>query len=110
MTYHIVPLDLTPAELDGLSERLIASHYENNYGGAVRRLNAITQELARLDPAQAPNFTLNGLKREELIAANSMILHEIYFAGLGGRATAGGDLAATLERDFGSQGGTDLRR
>lgn len=100
--YRIVPLDLTPAELDGLSERLVASHYENNYGGAVRRLNAIAAELARLDPAAAPNFTLNGLKREELIAANSMILHEIHFGGLGGRGDPTGELAAALERDFGS--------
>ena len=101
MTYRIAPLDITPAELDGLSERLIASHYENNYGGAVRRLNALSAELARLDPAAAPSFVLNGLKREELIAANSMILHEVYFASLGGRGEPSGALAAALERDFG---------
>lgn len=102
MTYAIAPLDLTPAELDGLSERLIVSHYENNYGGAVRRLNAIAGELGRLDHAGAANFTLNGLKREELIAANSMILHEVYFGSLGGRGEATGELAEQLERDFGS--------
>jgi Fe-Mn family superoxide dismutase len=100
MAYSIAPLDLTPAELDGLSERLIVSHYENNYGGAVRRLNALAFELARIDPATAPNFLLNGLKREELIAANSMILHEIYFASLGGRGEVAGDLAKAIERDF----------
>jgi len=109
MTYSIAPLELTPMELDGLSERLIASHYENNYGGAVRRLNAITAELARLDPATAPIFVLNGLKREELIAYNSMVLHELYFAGLGGPGRKGKPasaplpaLAKALERDFGS--------
>jgi Fe-Mn family superoxide dismutase len=101
MTYAIAPLDLTPAELDGLSERLIVSHYENNYGGAVRRLNAIAADLKKLDPAAAPNFALNGLKREELIAANSMILHEVYFGSLGGKGDAAGDLAAAIERDFG---------
>jgi superoxide dismutase, Fe-Mn family len=102
MTYKIAPLELTPAELNGLSERLIVSHYENNYGGAVRRLNAIAAELAKLDPATAPGFVLNGLKREELIATNSMILHELYFAGLGGDGKPAGDLAAAVERDFGS--------
>lgn len=109
MTYNIVPLELTPMELEGLSERLIASHYENNYGGAVRRINAIGAELARLDPAAAPNFTLNGLKREELIAHNSMVLHELYFAGLGGPGRKGNPAAAplptlakALESDFGS--------
>lgn len=101
MAYAIQPLDLTPAELDGLSESLIVSHYENNYGGAVRRLNALAFELARIDPATAPNFLLNGLKREELIAANSMILHEVYFASLGGKGDPRGALAAALQRDFG---------
>jgi superoxide dismutase, Fe-Mn family len=42
------------------------------------------------------------LKREELIAANSMILHEIYFDGLGGGAGASGPLADAIARDFGS--------
>lgn len=100
--YAIAPLDLTPAELDGLSERLIVSHYENNYGGAVRRLNAIAAELRQLDAATAATFALNGLKREELIAANSMILHEVYFASLGGKGEAVGDVARQIERDFGS--------
>ena len=103
MTYHIAPLAPTPQELDGLSVRLIVSHYENNYGGAVRRLNAIQREFAALDVAKAPVFQINGLKREELIAANSMVLHEIYFDGLGkdGEGPSGA-LAAALERDFGS--------
>ena len=102
MTYAIAPLDLTPAELHGLSERLIVSHYENNYGGAVRRLNAIAADLAALDHATAPTYLLNGLKREELIAANSMILHEVYFASLGGKGEPSGQLAQAIERDFGS--------
>ncbi len=101
MTYAIAPLRPSPDELTGLSERLIASHYENNYGGAVRRLNAITGDLKALDPATAPVYVLNGLKREELIAMNSMRLHELYFDGLG-KGALGGDLAAALERDFGS--------
>src|ERR1700730_16816138 len=66
--------------IKGMSERLIVSHYQNNYGGAVQRLNAITKELAELDFSSAPIFVINGLKREELIAMNSMILHEIFFA------------------------------
>ena len=39
--YELKPLTCDPAALDGLSEKLIASHYENNYGGAVKRLNQI---------------------------------------------------------------------
>ncbi|MBN8916349.1 MAG: superoxide dismutase [Rhizobiales bacterium] len=100
--HRIQPLPFKPPRLDGLSERLLASHYENNYGGAVRRLNAIERRLGELDWGTAPVFDINGLKREELVAANSAILHEIYFDGLGGSGDAAGDLAAALERDFGS--------
>lgn len=102
MTYQMKPLACDPAKLTGLSEKLIVSHYENNYGGAVKRLNAITAQLAELDFANAPVFVLNGLKREELIASNSMILHEVYFDGLGGSGVLGSDLNAALARDFGS--------
>src|SRR5215470_11260784 len=102
MSHRIKPLSFKPHRLDGLSARLIDSHYENNYGGAVRRLNAIDRRLADLDPATVPNFLLNGLKREQLIAANSAILHEIYFDGLGGSGDPDGELAAALEHDFGS--------
>lgn len=103
MSFHALPIPFKPARLNGLSARLIASHYENNYGGAVRRLNAIHGELGALDPASAPGFRLNGLKREELIATNSMLLHELYFEALGGAGgDPEGDLARTIARDFGS--------
>jgi Fe-Mn family superoxide dismutase len=68
MTYDIKPLARDPKSIEGLSEKLLMSHYENNYGGAVKRLNAITVQLAKLDFAKAPVFMINGLKREELIA------------------------------------------
>src|SRR3989442_8744138 len=83
MPYTMQPLACDPTKLKGLSEQLIVSHYENNYGGALRRLNAITAPPASLDVATAPVFVLNGLKREEMIATNSMILHQLYFDSLG---------------------------
>src|SRR5882762_5005532 len=103
MTYETKPLCVDPASLNGLSSRLISSHYENNYGGAVRRLNAIRAELADLDWSSAPGYRVNGLKREELIAANSAFLHELYFQTLG--ACDGlklGGLSVAFARDFGS--------
>ena len=104
------PFLLKPQWMNGLSERLLVSHHVNNYGGALRRLNAIRARLAALDWGRTPVFEINGLKREELIAAGSVILHEIYFDSLGGH---GDDpptgliepptgLAQALERDFGS--------
>ncbi len=41
MTYAVKPLPCDPARLKRLSEKLIISHYDNNYTGAVKRLNAI---------------------------------------------------------------------
>lgn len=102
MTYEMKPLSCDPARVKGLSEKLIVSHYENNYGGAVKRLNAIAAQLSQLDFANAPVFVVNGLKREELIAANSMILHELYFDGLGEWSEPGQVLRDALARDFGS--------
>src|SRR6201988_4771549 len=102
MPYQAKPLSLDPKSIKGISEKVLVSHYENNYVGAVKRLNAIGAQLAELDFAKAPNFVVNGLKREELIASNSMILHEIYFDGLGGSSRPGGSLADAIARDFGS--------
>lgn len=102
MTYDIKPLPFDPKTIKGLSEKILVSHYENNYSGAVKRLNAIGAQLAELDYAKTPVFMINGLKREELIAMNSMILHEVYFEGLGGTGMPRGTLADAIARDFGS--------
>jgi len=100
--YEIKKLPFDPAKVKGLSEKLLQSHWANNYSGAVKRLNAIDAQLAGLDFASAPVFVVNGLKREELIAANSMIIHELYFDCLGGEGEPKGALAEQLAKDFGS--------
>ena len=102
-SFDMKPMPFDPKKIKGISEKLLISHYENNYGGAVKRLNAILEQLAGLDYAKAPGFQINGLKREELIATNSMILHELYFAGLGSDESQPGEaLSEALTRDFGS--------
>lgn len=103
MDLEMRPLNLDLSRLDGLSQRLVASHHENNYAGAVKRLNSIRRQLAELDWNSAPVFVVNGLKREELVAANSAWLHELYFDNLGGDGVLPScGLSAALERDFGS--------
>src|SRR6202043_2360023 len=102
MPYQAKPLSLDPKSIKGISEKVLVSHYQNNYVGAVKRLNAIGIQLAELDFAKAPNFVVNGLKREQLIATNSMILHEVYFDSLGGGSMPSGSLADAIKRDFGS--------
>ena len=102
MPYEIKPLACDPTAINGMSERLIVSHYDNNYGGAVKRLNLIEEELAAIDYAAAPVFQVNGLKREQLVAMNSMILHELFFDGLGDESEPTTELRDALARDFGS--------
>src|SRR3981081_4407815 len=102
MPYSMKQLRCARQHCKGMSEKMIVSHYENNYGGAVKRLNLITEQLAGLDFSTTPGFVINGLKREELIASNSMILHELFFDGLGDESAPGKLLEAAIARDFGS--------
>ena len=102
MRYQLKPIYCRPWTLLGLSPKLIESHYENNYGGALRRLNAIARELEALDFGKSPGYVVNGLKREELVALNSTLLHELYFASLGGDGKPTKPMAEALARDFGS--------
>lgn len=102
--YKPLPLPFDPKSVPGFSERILVSHHDNNYVGAVTRLGAIENDLSKLDIATAPGFLINGLKREELLAMNSMILHEAYFASLGvGGGKPGATLAQQIEKDFGSE-------
>lgn len=100
MPYELKPLACNPGAIAGMSEKIIVSHHENNYGGAVKRLNAIEAQLAELDWATAPVFVVNGLKREQMVAMNSMLLHEVFFDSLGA-SQADTRLAAQIDQDFG---------
>ena len=102
MRYSLKQIYCRPWTLSGLSLELIESHYENNYGGALRRLNAITEQLESLDFAKAPGHVINSLKREELTALNSTLLHELYFASMGGEGRVTNTMSEALTRDFGS--------
>jgi len=97
------PLRFDPAKLTGLSERLITSHWENNYQGSVRGLNTIETRLAAAmaDP-EFPTVAYAGLKREELHRTGSVVLHELYFGGLGGNGEAGGSVRDALATAYGS--------
>jgi len=81
--HEAVPLPFDPTTLDGLSERLITSHHDNNYAGAVRKLNECRRRIAGT-PADAPGFVFGALAKSELVFANSVMLHELYFENLGG--------------------------
>jgi Fe-Mn family superoxide dismutase len=102
LQYTPKPLPFDPRRLNGLSERLVLSHWENNYGGAVRALNAVRGRLREQLAAKAPPYVYNGLKREQLLRTGSVVLHESYFANLGDSGIPGATLRSRLAADFGS--------
>ncbi len=103
MQYQLAPIYCRPWTLNGISARLIESHYENNYGAALNRLNVISQEIEQFDFSNASDQSLARLKRDEIAALNSTLLHELYFASLGGDGRVLPDaLASAIAKDFGS--------
>ena len=97
------PLPFEVKSLKGLSEKLLQSHWENNYGGAVKALNIVRSRLSQtLADANTPPYVYNGLKREQLIRTGSVVLHELYFANLGGSGQAPAELRTRIAQSFGS--------
>lgn len=99
--HTVVPLPFKPGSLDGLSERLITSHHENNYGGAVKNLNKVELELAKITK-DTPPFAVAALRDRELTFRNSKNLHEAYFGNLGGNGRLGGAIEKALAQAYGS--------
>jgi Fe-Mn family superoxide dismutase len=98
-----VPLPFDAKSLKGISEKLIQSHWENNYGGAVKALNLTRSRLMQaLNDANTPPYIYNGLKREQLIRTGSVVLHELYFGNLGGDGKSSADLRKRIAQAFGS--------
>ena len=98
-----VPLPFDAKSLNGTSEKLIQSHWANNYSGAVAALNTVRGRLAQaLADANTPAYVYNGLKREQLFRTGSVVLHELYFANLGGNGKAGADLRTKIAASFGT--------
>lgn len=112
-THQPKPLPFDPAKLRGLSEKLIRSHWENNYGGSVGALNVVEKRLAQLiKEKDAPAYLYGDLKREELLRTGSVVLHEKYFANLGGSGKPDGQALKLIEQWYGSYGNweTEFRK
>lgn len=99
--HTVVPLPFAPGALNGLSERMISSHHENNYGGAVRNLNRVEQELSQIT-TDTPPLVVAALRDRELTFRNSKTLHEAYFANLGGNGRRSGAIEAALATAYGT--------
>lgn len=101
--HALKPLPYAAGALKGLSERLIQSHWEHNYGGSVRALNVVRQRLAEaMSVTDFPAYIYNDMKREHLIRTGSVVLHELYFENLGGSGPAGAALREKLSGAFDS--------
>lgn len=99
--HEIKALKFDPKALRGISENVIVSHHDNNYAGAVKKLNLIQKQVASL-PESAHPIELGALKKEELIALNSKLLHELYFDNLGGDGKINTEMRRVLVQSFGS--------
>jgi Fe-Mn family superoxide dismutase len=96
------PLPFNSASLNGLSQRLIDSHWQNNYSGSVRALNETKRRLAdALADRDLPPYIYNDLKREHLMRTGSVVLHELYFENLGGNGRADEGARSWLAGGFG---------
>lgn len=97
------PLPFDAAKLNGISEKLITSHHGNNYVGAVKALNLVEQRLVALSKEKdLQPYIYGDLKRQELIRTGSIVLHEHYFANLGGNGKASGNAKKLIEKWFGN--------
>lgn len=102
-THQLKPLPFDTGKLKGLSSALIQSHWANNYGGSVKTLNAVKQQLSQaLAAPDTPPFAYNGLKREHLLRTGSVVLHELYFDNLGGNGQADSEIRTQIAKQFGT--------
>jgi len=101
--HEIVPLPFDASKLQGLSERLLVSHHDKNYSGAVKNLNKVEGEIAKITQ-DTPGFLVAALRDRELTFTNSLILHELYFGNLGGDGKAAGDVETAIGTRFGGFG------
>ncbi len=99
--HELKPLPFDPNKLSGLSAKLLTSHHENNYGGAVKNLNKVEQQLVTISK-DTPGFLVSGLKERELVFTNSVILHEAYFGNLGGDGKVSGPIEKALAAGHGA--------
>jgi len=99
--HTVIPLPFKPGSLNGLSEKMIVSHHDNNCGGAVKNLNRVELELAQVN-SDTPPFVVAGLRQSELTFRNSKTLHEAYFGNLGGDGKRSGGIEKALTETYGT--------
>ena len=98
------PLPFDPKKLTGISEKLITSHWENNYGSAVTALNSVNKKLKEaFSKKDTPPFIIGGLKRDQLNKTGSIVNHDLYFENLGGDGKLDGEVKQIITTIFSSE-------
>ena len=77
--HEVVALPFDPTKLRGLSERLLVSHHDNNYAGAVKNLNKVEEQLATRQRRTRRGSWSPASRSASSPSRNSVILHEHYF-------------------------------
>lgn len=97
------PLPYEPDALDGISRQLTEWHHDTHYVGYVKGRNAVEKRLAEMRD-NGDFADVRAAKLNESHNASGQILHEIYYAILGGDGEVDPELAvyAKMEEDFGS--------
>lgn len=97
------PVPLTYEALPGfLSKEQVGLHHSKHYGGALKGFTSVEDRLYGPEHV-SDRATRRALGKAQSAKANSVILHELYFAGM--RAASGApskDLMAALKTRFGS--------
>ncbi len=102
------PLPFDPKKLEGLSEGLLVSHHDNNYVGAVKKLNQVEERIGKFDD-ETPGYVVSALFHKRMVFENSVALHELYFENLGGDGQISGSVAEALATQFGSLASWEAR-
>ncbi|MBU6151222.1 MAG: superoxide dismutase, partial [Chloroflexi bacterium] len=105
MPFTVQDLTYAKDSLEGISQKTIEAHHDRLYAGYVNKRNEIDAALPKADKskAAATYSEYRALKLEETFNADGQILHELYFAHLGGHGgKPSGALLTQIEHDFGS--------
>ena len=97
------PLPFDPAALDGISRQITEWHQDSHYAAYVKGRNAVEKRLQEM--REKGDFSdIRGIKLSESHNASGQVLHEVYYAVLGGDGEIDEDLAvhARIVEDFGS--------
>jgi Fe-Mn family superoxide dismutase len=102
--HSVKPLPYANDALKGIGSKTIEIHHDKLYAGYVNKRNEIEEALANVDRSKANQIysAMRGLKHEESFAANGQILHEIYFAIMGGAGQPAGEVVDKIKEDFGN--------